>query len=146
MRTFEIASSLIKYDFDRTKLFAEMYEEDRRLLHLKGYMYQQFTIDENGAAFIKIDKSILEEFDVTASETSQLVGSLGDVKGICAWVIFVEEDDQIRVRFRSKGPVINQLAAEYDGGGHPLASGASIHSWDKADEIIAKLKELCVVK
>ncbi len=57
---------------------------------------------------LKIDKSILKEFNVTASETSQLVGSLGDVKGICAWVIFVEEDDQIRVRFRSKGPVINQ--------------------------------------
>ncbi len=53
VRTFEIASGLIKYDFDRTRLFAEMYEEDRRLLHLKGYMYQQFTIDENGAAFIK---------------------------------------------------------------------------------------------
>lgn len=146
VRTFEIASGLIRYDFDRTRLFAEMYEEDRRLLHLKGYMYQQFTIDENGAAFIKIDKSILKEFNVTASETSQLVGSLGDVKGICAWVIFVEEDDQIRVRFRSKGPVINQLAAEYDGGGHPLASGASIYSWDKADEVISKLKELCVVK
>ncbi|MFS0689122.1 bifunctional oligoribonuclease/PAP phosphatase NrnA [Sporosarcina sp. 179-K 8C2 HS] len=146
VRTFEIASGLIKYDFNRTKLFAEMYEEDRRLLHLKGYIYQQFTIDENGAAFIKIDKSILKKFDVTASETSQLVGALGDVKGICAWVIFVEEDDQIRVRFRSKGPVINQLAAEYDGGGHPLASGASIYSWEKSDEIIAKLKELCAVK
>lgn len=145
VRTFEIASGLIKHDFDRTKLFAEMYEEDRRLLHLKGYMYQNFTIDEHGAAFIKIDKSILKQFDVTASETSQLVGSLGDVKGICAWVIFVEEEDQIRVRLRSKGPIINQLAAEYDGGGHPLASGASIYSWEKADEVIGKLKKLCAV-
>lgn len=146
VRTFEIASSLIKYDFDRTRLFAEMYEEDRRLLHLKGYMYQNFTIDENGSAFIKIDKSILKEFNVTVSETSQLVGALGDVKGICAWVIFVEEDDQIRVRLRSKGPVINKLAAEYNGGGHPLASGASVYTWEEADEIIAKLKELCTVK
>ena len=45
-------------------------------------------MDENGAAFIKFDKSTLEQFNVSASETSQLVGSLGEVKGICAWIDF----------------------------------------------------------
>ena len=66
------------------------------------------------------------------------------MQGICAWIIFIEEEDQIRVRLRSKGPVINTLAAQYGGGGHPLASGASVHSWEEADEVIAKLKQLCV--
>ncbi|WP_203246659.1 DHH family phosphoesterase [Sporosarcina beigongshangi] len=143
VHTFEVASNLIKYDFDRTELFAGMYEVKRELLHLKGYMYQNFKMDENGAAFVKIDKAILNQFHVTASDTSQLVGALGDVKGICAWVIFIEEEDQIRVRLRSKGPVINQLAAEFGGGGHPLASGASVHSWEEADEVIVKLTQLC---
>ena len=143
VRTFEIAGELIKYDFDRTKLFADMYEEDRRILHLKGYIYQNFIMDQKGMAYIKIDQTILKEFNVTASETSQLVGVLGDVRGICAWVIFVEEKDQIRVRLRSKGPVINGLAAQYNGGGHPLASGASVYNWHEADEIIEKLKVLC---
>lgn len=143
VRTFEVASELIKYDFDRTKLYAGMYEEDRRILHLKGYIYQNFIMNEQGMAYIKIDKKILQEFNVSASETSQLVGVLGDVRGICAWVIFVEEDDQIRVRLRSKGPVINGLAAQYNGGGHPLASGASVYNWQQADEIIEKLKALC---
>lgn len=144
VRTFEIASALSRYGFDRTKLYADMYEEDRRLLHLKGYIYQNFTMDEHGTAYIKINKSLLQEYGVTAKETSQLVGVLGDVKGICAWVIFVEEEDQIRVRLRSKGPIINQLAAQYNGGGHPLASGASIYKWEEADEIIRKLRDLCV--
>ncbi|WP_342510670.1 bifunctional oligoribonuclease/PAP phosphatase NrnA [Sporosarcina sp. FSL K6-1522] len=143
-QTFEVASNLIKFDFDRSELFAGMYEVKRELLHLKGYIYQHFTMDENGAAFVKIDKAILEQFGVTASDTSQLVGALGDVNGICAWTIFIEEEDQIRVRLRSKGPVINQLAAEFGGGGHPLASGASVHSWEEADEVIAKLKQLCM--
>jgi len=142
-RTFEVASQLITFDFDRTKLFADMYEVKRSILHLQGYMYQNFTIDENGMAYLKITKEILERFDVSVSESSQLVGSLGNVKGICAWVIFVEEDDQIRVRLRSKGPIINALAAEYGGGGHPLASGASVYSWKEADEVIEKLKALC---
>lgn len=142
-RTFELASELIKYDFNRAELFAGMYEVDRKLLHLQGHIYQNFEMDENGAAFIKLDSETLAEFNVTASETSQLVGSLGDVKGICAWLIFIEEEDQIRVRLRSKGPVINTLAAEYGGGGHPLAAGASVHSWEEADEVISKLKGVC---
>ena len=120
-----------------------MYEVKRELLHLKGYMYQNFTMDENGAAFVKIDKAILEKFGVTPSDTSQLVGALGDVKGICAWIIFIEEKDQIRVRLRSKGPVINTLAAQHGGGGHPLAAGASVYTWEEADQVIEKLKQLC---
>ncbi|MEK3933902.1 bifunctional oligoribonuclease/PAP phosphatase NrnA [Sporosarcina sp. FSL W7-1349] len=142
-KTFQIASELIQYNFDRPALFAGMYEVSRELLQLKGYIYQNFEMDENGCAFIKLNQTILEKFHVTVSETSQLVGILGDVKGICAWVIFIEEDDQIRVRLRSKGPVINQLAARYGGGGHPLAAGASVHTWEEADEVIRDLKGLC---
>lgn len=141
--TFDRASELLKYDFDRAKLFAGMYEVDRKVLHLQGYIYQNFEIDDNGAAFIKIDRSILKKFNVDASEASQLVSSLGEVKGISAWTILIEEEDQIRVRLRSKGPIINALAAEYGGGGHPLAAGASVYSWEEADELIAKLKQLC---
>ena len=82
--------------------------------------------------------------ELLVSDTSQLVGALGDVQGINAWVIFIEEDDQIRVRLRSKGPVINSLAAEFGGGGHPLASGASVYSWEEADKVVEKLKKLCM--
>ncbi|MHA6260662.1 DHH family phosphoesterase [Sporosarcina sp. CAU 1771] len=142
--TFERASKLIKYDFDRAELFAGMYEVERKLLHLQGYIFQNFEIDDNGAAFIKLDRATLQKFDVSPIETSQLGGALGEVKGICSWVIFIEEEHQIRARLRSKGPAINSLAEEYRGGGHPLASGASVRSWEEADELVMKLKELCV--
>ena len=144
VETFERASALIKYEFNREKLFAGMYEVDRKILHLQGYMYQNFSIDDNGAAYIKLDRETLDKFEVSPSETSQLVGSLGEVKGICAWVIFIEEVDQIRVRLRSKGPIINTLAAQYGGGGHPLAAGASVGTWEEADELIVNLKKMCM--
>src|SRR5699024_12499283 len=68
-------------------------------------------------------------FDVSPIETSQLVGTLGDIEGICAWAIFVQEENSIRVRIRSKGPALNKIAEKYNGGGHPLASGATIYHW-----------------
>ena len=142
-KTFETAGHLIKYDFNRTELFDGMYEMDRKLLHLQGYIYQNFLMDDNGAAYIKLSQDILHEFDVTASETSLLVGSLGNVKGICAWVMFIEEPNSIRVRLRSKGPVINTLAKKYNGGGHPLASGATANTWEEVDQVIAELQQIC---
>ena len=44
----------------------------------------------------------------------------------------LEKNDEIRVRLRSNGPVINFLAKEYRGGGHPLASGCYL---DKEEDI-----------
>src|SRR5690606_5278171 len=141
--TFEVASDLIKYDFDRTELFAGMYEVKRELLHLKGYMYQNFKMDDNGAAFVKIDKAILDQFNVTASDTSQLVGALGDVKGICSCVIFVDDDIQIPLSLSSEGPIITLLATLFVGRGYPGATGACFHSLEGAERVIAVLKHVC---
>ncbi len=143
LKTFETAGHLIQYNFNRNDVYDGMYEMDRKLLHLQGYLYQNFIMDEHGAAYIKVTADILKEFNVTPSETSLLVGSLGNVKGICAWVIFIEEGDTIRVRLRSKGPVINELAKKYSGGGHPLASGATAKSWAEADKVVEDLTEIC---
>ncbi|KOS67649.1 oligoribonuclease [Lysinibacillus contaminans] len=143
VKTFKVAGELITYNFDRNQIFDGMYEMDHKLLNLQGYIYQNFKMDENGAAYVKLTKELLAEFDAVPSEASLLVGCLGSVKNICAWVVFIEESDQIRVRLRSKGPVINTLAKEFNGGGHPLASGATAYSWEEAEQVIKRLQEVC---
>ncbi|WP_427108441.1 DHH family phosphoesterase [Lysinibacillus xylanilyticus] len=143
VKTLKIAGELITYNFDRNQIFDGMYEMEQKLLNLQGYIYQNFKMDEYGAAHIKLTKELLAEFNVVPSEASLLVGCLGSVKGICAWVVFIEEADQIRVRLRSKGPVINILAKEFNGGGHPLASGATAYSWEEAERVITRLQEIC---
>lgn len=142
-KTFDTAGKLIRYNFDRTELYNGMYEKEPNLLQLQGYMYQNFEMDENGACYIKLTKEILKQFQVSVSETSLLVSSYSNIKGVRAWIIFVEDETEIRVRIRSKGPIINELAKKYHGGGHPLASGATAYSWEEVDQIIADLKEVC---
>ncbi|MBU5262648.1 DHH family phosphoesterase [Bacillus atrophaeus] len=142
-KTLKYAGELIEYPFSSTDLFNQLYETKLNVVKLNGFIYQNVSVSENGAASVFIKKDILETFGTTASEASQLVGTLGNISGIRAWVFFVEEEDQIRVRFRSKGPVINVLARKYNGGGHPLAAGASIYSWEEADTILADLETVC---
>lgn len=142
-KTFSYAGELIHYDFSRTRLFNDMYDVSENVVRLNGYVLQNFEILENGTGKMVITKEILKEFGTTAAEASLLVSALGSVKGVKAWVFFIEEDKEIRVRIRSKGPVINGIARKYNGGGHPLAAGASIYSWDKVNEVVNDLEELC---
>ncbi|ALC82009.1 MULTISPECIES: DHH family phosphoesterase [Bacillus] len=142
-KTLKYAGELIEYPFSSTVLFDQLYETKLQVVKLNGYIYQHVELSEAGVASVIIKKDILEKYKVTATEASQLVGTLGSISGIKAWVFFVEEENQIRVRFRSKGPVINEIAKKYKGGGHPLAAGASISEWSTVSEIIDDLEELC---
>ncbi len=142
-KTFLYAGELIQYQFSRTELFDQMYEMKSNIVKLNGYIMQNFDMRQSGVASMILSKELLRKFDAKVSEASQLVSELGNVEGIKAWVFFIEEDDQIRVRLRSKGPVINGVARKYNGGGHPLAAGASIYSWDEVDHVIRDLEEVC---
>lgn len=142
-RTMEFAGELLQFNFDRDELFNRMYETEEKVLKLQGYILQTFSLSPSGSASVILKKELLEQFSVAPSEASLLVSTLGNVKGIKAWVFFIEEDDQIRVRLRSKKPVINEIAKKYKGGGHPLAAGASVHSWEEAEKVAADLEKLC---
>ncbi|WP_067842966.1 DHH family phosphoesterase [Amphibacillus sediminis] len=141
-QTFHIAAQLIQYQFDRTQLYHDMYRISIPIARLKGYLLEQLNVSESGVCAVKLSKDILERYQVTPDQTSMLVGLYGDIEGIKCWAMFVEDEESIRVRLRSKGPVINQVAARYNGGGHPLASGATVYSWEEADQLIDALEEL----
>ncbi|WP_312039349.1 bifunctional oligoribonuclease/PAP phosphatase NrnA [Macrococcoides bohemicum] len=140
-KTMAIASELLKYDIDHTQMINQMQQRDLTSIRFQGYVLQHFKF-EDGVGYIFITKEILEQFNISASAASLFVNSLADTQGIKAWAFAIEETSEIRVRLRSKDVVINTLAAEYNGGGHPLASGASVYSVEELERLIAQLKAL----
>ncbi len=143
-RTFRFASELVKQPFSLTEIYEPMERISINDARLQGYILNNFELLDNGVGAIRLTQSILQEYNVTPSDASRLVNSFANLEGIKAWVFFVEEPDQlIRVRLRSKKPVINGLAQKFNGGGHPLAAGASVYSWEEADEVLAGLQAIC---
>lgn len=142
-KTFHYAAELVKYNFDRTALYNRLYDVPDKIARMRGYILQNYELSESGAVSVKVTQEILDKFDVDSTETAGLVGILGDIQGVKAWIIFIEEDYLIRARIRSKGPAINTLANKYNGGGHPLASGASVTSWEEAEVLATDLEVLC---
>jgi bifunctional oligoribonuclease and PAP phosphatase NrnA len=141
--TFQYAGELVQYNFSFTDIYKQMYKITANVARLQGYVLNNFSMTDEGVGYVTLSLERLKEFHVTPIEASQLVGSLGNIEGIIAWAFFIEEHDQIRVRLRSKGPVVNTIANRYNGGGHPMASGATIYSWDKVEEVVGDLKAAC---
>ncbi|WP_085991701.1 DHH family phosphoesterase [Oceanobacillus senegalensis] len=142
-KTFQYAAELVTYPFDRSELYTNLYKVSDSISRLKGYILQHFYLFPSGLCVVKLTKDILNQFGVTPSETSKLVNVLSDVEGIKAWVFFIEEETEIRVRLRSKGPIINKIAEKYNGGGHPLASGATIYKWEETEALTKDLDKAC---
>lgn len=141
--THEVVAGLMATGFDMVKVNQILDEIPVSVAHLSAYLYDHLTISEQGAAHLVLTKEILEKFDLKDAGTAGIVPLPGHIAQVKCWAIFVEQDDHsFRVRLRSKGPVINELAKRHHGGGHPLASGAKAADRDEVTQIVKELEEL----
>nr|WP_100373753.1 bifunctional oligoribonuclease/PAP phosphatase NrnA [Bacillus sp. FJAT-45037] len=138
-KTMQRTSVLLEVGFDQNNFYSQLHKRELKMTRLEGHVLQHFEVIEGVVGVMKLTKEDLIRFDVTSSESSKLVNCFSDVDGLKTWVFFVEDEEKIRVRLRSRGPVINTIAAEHDGGGHPMASGATVYSWEEASTVIEKL-------
>jgi phosphoesterase RecJ-like protein len=142
VKTLETAAHLLSYDFDAPELNRELDSMSMQQAQLSGYVFQNIEVDENGAGRVLLSQDVMDKFGVVDSETAAIVSLPGKVETVMAWGIFVAQPDgKYRVRLRSKGPVINEIAKRHDGGGHPLASGANAVDLDECEAIYKEIQE-----
>lgn len=144
--TLRLAAELLDYGFDAPKINRQLDQVSRSVARLSGYVYENIEIDEIGAGKVILSQELQQRFGVVDSETSAVVSLPGKIDEVLAWAIFVEQPEgYYRVRMRSKGPVINEIAKRHHGGGHPLASGANAKDLEEValiyQEIQAAIKE-----
>ncbi|PTE76045.1 DHH family phosphoesterase [Staphylococcus equorum] len=137
--TMEVASQLLKYPFNHNEELNQMGEKDPKLLPFQGYVLQNFELDKNGFCKIIITQDVLKQFHIAANEASLFVNAIADIQGLKIWVFAVDEGTEIRCRIRSKGIVINDIASEFGGGGHPNASGVSVANWNEFNSLAEAL-------
>lgn len=145
VKTFELVTKMIKETkINFTSLYESLYCKPLNEVKLQGYIYQNMIVTENGVAYIKITDALIKEFGIDSASAGNMINNLNYVNEILVW-IFLSEDvksNVIRANIRSRGPVINEVASRYGGGGHKFASGARLADWDLADKLISSLDEL----
>lgn len=139
--TLRHAAILLDQGIDMDTLYANLYMEEFSTLKFKAYVYEKIQRTENGVAYIYIDKAMQEKFGLTREEASASVDFMDKIRNTLCWLAFVDSGDEtgsIRVRLRSRFMSINQIAEQFNGGGHACASGATVYSQDEMQELITK--------
>jgi phosphoesterase RecJ-like protein len=141
--TFKAVAHLLEYGLDFGEILTTLDVRSENLMKMQGYVLQNFEKTEHGVVYIKITPDIITKFDVTLEEATSLVNELSTLADCPVWMLFAEYDNHyVRARLRSKGPAIDQLANKYDGGGHPMACGANLGTWDKVDALLRDADQL----
>lgn len=144
-KTFYLVSKLLnKVNFKFTDIYNKLYERPFAEIKFEGYIYQNLSITDNGVAYIKINEDLMKEFAVDAASAGNMINNLKFVEGIYTWVFFSEDkkNNLIRANIRSQGPIINDLASRFGGGGHKYAAGARLVTWEQTDSLIEELDKL----
>lgn len=135
-RTHTLAGLLIEAGVDVEFIDSKLSKETLKLYALKGYVYSNFITVDGGFIYLKMPRSVIEEYGVTDEEAASVVNLIGGLEGYPVWALMIEYENEIRIRLRSSGPSINTLAEKYEGGGHAKASGARLPSWDHVDQFV----------
>ncbi|MCI7083159.1 MAG: bifunctional oligoribonuclease/PAP phosphatase NrnA [Tenericutes bacterium] len=145
-KTFSLVSTLIhKYKLDTEKLYRQVYSKPLSEIRLMGYIASSLKVDKNGFAYIEIDEDVINSFGADISSASNMINDFNNINEVLVWV-FVSHDtknNMYRVNIRSRGPVINEIASKYNGGGHKFASGVRTDSHEVIENLLSDLKNLC---
>ena len=126
--TMRLAGVMLDVGIDTDTLFAHLYLKEFNSLKFQAYVYKKMRITENGVVYLHVTKKIKKKFNLTNEEASTAVGFMDSIKGSPIWLAFIDGDDAIRVRLRSRFVKISDIAEKYRGGGHACAAGATVYN------------------
>ena len=145
-KTFLTAYKLIDdQNLDFVNLYPRLYERPLNEIKFHGYIANNLTVTENGLAYIKFDAEILNKYEVDNATPSNMINDFNNIKDVYTWVFvtYDEKNEQYKVNIRRRGPIINEIASKYNGGGHNFAAGARPKEMTDVDNLLKELDKNC---
>ena len=144
--TFKVVYDLIKTSkIEFTSLYNYLYDRSLDEVRFQGYIAENMKVTENGLGYLVIPSDIIKEYHVDLATPANLINSFNFIREVSVWTFITEDvkNKVYKVSIRSHGPIINEVASHYHGGGHKYASGARITSEEEIEAFIQDLDCLC---
>lgn len=125
--------------------YEKLYERPLNEVRFHGYLAEHLTLTDNGFAYAKISAKVIKEYGVDTASASNMINDFNYIKDVLVWT-FVTEDEKngiYKVNIRSRGPIINEIASKYHGGGHKFASGVRTKEIEDIDHLLEDLDAAC---
>lgn len=127
--THEILAHLLKIGVQNDLIHERVFDintEDKLKLRAYAVSENLKILREYQLAYLFLSKEELKRFHYQTGDTEGLVNVALSIEGIKMAAFFSEDEDKIKISFRSKGTKnpVNTLASRYfNGGGHANAAG-----------------------
>lgn len=140
-----IGKMMEEYQFDLATLYEPLYMRPLKEIRLQGYIEQNLNVTEHGVGHIQITDEIINKFKVDSSSAGNMINNLNFIEEVLVWLTISEDikNGMIKISIRSRGPEINKIAENYNGGGHKLASGARVKNEEEIKFLIHDLDNAC---
>ena len=126
-------------------LYDNLYERSINEEKFHAYLTNNLEISDNGMGFIHVTDDILEKYKVENTAVSNQVNNFFFIKELICWmfVVYDEKNEIFKVNIRSRGPIVNEIASKYNGGGHKYASGARLKKYQDVEKLHQELDNAC---
>ena len=129
--TFHVGGELVTRGADLAKISGEVYESfPLSRARLLKHVYSHFKLTHNDRiAYLWLKKTDLVRTGAESNDTEGLIDHIRAIEPVIVACIFEEMEPEltrISLRSKSRDVNVNEIAAQFGGGGHPAAAGARI--------------------
>lgn len=143
--TLITSGKLLNLGADKDYIYKNIYTETLEEKQMKNWFGTQFKTTKEGVAYLKNGKEVFEKYNVDFFNISRgMVSVMAGISEISIWCNFTLDIEKNVVvgEFRSREIPIVEIAKKYGGGGHDLACGATLSSFEEADLVIEDFNNL----
>lgn len=128
-KTMRIAAELMEKGVNHTEICRKLFDtEKREVMRLNGYIMSNIREYFDGKLCLAvIDNDTFEKFKISEKDSGDIVNIPRRIEGCEVAVSVREKADCVKISFRSNGKYdVTKIAAEFGGGGHKMAAGATV--------------------
>ncbi len=141
-RTHQIIANLINLGVKNHIIHEQVYDVNTTdKIKLNGFAMSEklVVLEKYSLAYLSLSSDELKTYNASKGDTEGLVNKALSIKGMKMAVFFKEDNNYIKISFRSKGNTyVNELAQHhFEGGGHIYAAGGKFQG--TIDNAVKKL-------
>ena len=143
---FNLVYELIdRTNLDFNPLYPLLYQRPLNEVKFYGYLAENIKLTENGLGYIIIDMDTLKKYGVDTATPSNMINDFNYIKELLAWVFvtYDERNELYKFNIRSRGPIVNEVASKYNGGGHKFACGIKTTDKREIENVLKDLDKVC---
>ena len=139
--TLRHASLLLESGLSVGSIHNELFKTSDNVFDYVTYLRANAIETEEGLIYCYVTQDILKKFNLSVTQAKEVVNTYKDKESAQIWMLLIEEESGLyRTTIRSRVVSINDIASDFGGGGHRLASATKDLTIPQSQQLIHTLQ------